>query len=68
MTPEKPLPHCPEAERALLANEWPSASEAEQRLLDFTAELILEIAHTHPRVTQEHIAAWVARVAVGEKR
>ncbi len=43
-------------------------SEAEQRLLDFVAALILDLAHSHPRMTQEHIAAWVARVAVGEKR
>lgn len=40
-------------------------SEAEQRLLDFIASLILDLAHSHPRVTQEHTATWVARVVVG---
>ena len=42
-------------------------SEAEQRLLDFLASLILEIAHTHSRVTEQQIALWIARVAVGTK-
>ena len=42
-------------------------SEAEQRLLDFVASLILELAHTHSRVTQEQIAVWLARIAVGVK-
>jgi hypothetical protein len=43
-------------------------SEAEQRLLDFVASLILELARTHSRVTQEQIALWIARVAVGANR
>jgi hypothetical protein len=43
-------------------------SEAERRLLDFVAWLILELAHTHSRVTQEQVALWIARVAVGAKR
>lgn len=43
-------------------------SEAEQRLLDFVASLILELAHTHSRVTQEHVALWLARVALGVKK
>ena len=41
-------------------------SEAEQRLLDFVAALILDLAHTHPRVTQFQSAIWVARIAVRE--
>jgi hypothetical protein len=43
-------------------------SEAEQRLLDFVAVLILEVARTHSRVTQQQIALWLTRVAVGTKR
>ncbi len=43
-------------------------SEAEKRLLDFVAALILDIARTHPRVTQEQVALWLARVALGAKR
>jgi hypothetical protein len=43
-------------------------SEAELRLLDFVGSLILELAHTHSRVTQEQIALWLARVALGVKR
>jgi len=39
----------------------------EQRLLDFVASLILEVARTHPRMTQEQIALWLARVAVGAR-
>jgi hypothetical protein len=39
----------------------------EQRLLDFVASLILEAARTHPRMTQEQIALWLARVAVGAR-
>jgi hypothetical protein len=43
-------------------------SEAEQRLLDFVASLIVEIAHTHSRVTQQQIALWLSRVALGTNR
>jgi hypothetical protein len=43
-------------------------SEADQRLLDFVASLIVEVAHTHSRVTQEQIALWLARVALGVKK
>jgi hypothetical protein len=39
--------------------------EAEQRLLDFVAALVLELAHTHSRVTQEQVALMIARVALG---
>jgi len=42
-------------------------SGAEQRLLDFLASLILDLARTHPRVTEEHVALWLARVALGAK-
>jgi hypothetical protein len=43
-------------------------SEAEQRLLDFVAWLIVELARTHSRVTQEQVALWLARVALGAHR
>lgn len=44
------------------------ASEAEQRLLDFVALLILDVAHTHPRITEAQIALWLAHVALGTKK
>jgi hypothetical protein len=40
-------------------------SEAEQRLLKFVAQLIVDLARTHSRVTQEQIAFWIARIALG---
>jgi hypothetical protein len=43
-------------------------SEAEQRLLDFVARLILDIAHTHPRIRDLDVALWIARVAVGDRK
>jgi hypothetical protein len=43
-------------------------SEAEQRLLDFMAWLIVEVACTHSRVTQEQVALWLARVVFGTNR
>jgi hypothetical protein len=43
-------------------------SEAEQRLLDFVASLVLEVACTHSRVTQEQIALWLACVVIGANR
>ena len=49
------------------APDW-NASEAEQRLLAFVASLILDVAHSHTRVTQEQIALWLARAALGAKR
>jgi len=68
------LPHNLDAEREVLKDRtisveqpWAMAA-AEQRLLDFVAALILEVARSHPRVTQEQIALWLARVAVGAKR
>jgi hypothetical protein len=47
--------------------EW-DAGEAEQRLLDFVASLILDLAHTHPRITEVQIVRWLARVALGNGR
>jgi len=49
------------------AEHW-NGSDAVQRLLDFVASLILDVAHTHPRVTEAHVALWLARVVVGTKR
>jgi hypothetical protein len=43
-------------------------NEAEQRLLDFVEMLILELARTHSRVTQEQVARWLARVVVGGRK
>jgi len=43
-------------------------SQAEQRLLDFVACLIVDVARTHSRVTQEQVALWLARVAFGANR
>ena len=47
-----------------LRGNW-KASETEKHLLDFVAALILELANTHSRVTQEQVASWLARVALG---
>ena len=65
---ERPLPHSLEADRAHLAGQWPSASEAEKRLLDFFGSLVLDLARTHSRVTQPRVALWIAQVAVGTGR
>jgi hypothetical protein len=43
-------------------------SEAEKRLLDFVGWLIVEVARTHSRVTQQQIALWLAGVALGANR
>jgi hypothetical protein len=43
-------------------------NEAEQRLLDFVAWLIVEVARTHSRVTQQQIALWLAGVTLGTNR
>jgi hypothetical protein len=40
----------------------------EQRLLEFVASLIVELARTHPRVTQEDVALWLARVVLGVRK
>lgn len=43
-------------------------NEAEQRLLDFVESLVLDVARTHSRVTQEQVALWLARAVLGTKR
>jgi hypothetical protein len=43
-------------------------TKAEQRLLDFVALLIVEVARTHSRVTEQQVALWLARVALGTNR
>jgi hypothetical protein len=43
-------------------------SEAELKLLDFVASLIVDVARTHSRVTEAQIALWLARVALGVKQ
>jgi len=48
-----------------LTIDW--GAEAEQRLLDFVALLILDVARTHSRCTQEQVALWLARVIVRTK-
>jgi hypothetical protein len=50
-----------------VANSIESVSDAEQRLLEFVARLILDVAHNHPRVTEAQVSLWLARVAVGAK-
>jgi hypothetical protein len=40
----------------------------EERLLDFVADLILDLAKTHPHLTQAQVALWLVRVAVGGGR
>jgi hypothetical protein len=47
---------------------WRHSDGSEQRLLDFVASLILDVARTHPRITQAQICLWLARVAVGAKK
>jgi hypothetical protein len=37
----------------------------EGRLLSFVEELILDLAKTHPAITQQHVAEWLAKVIVG---
>jgi hypothetical protein len=50
------------------ADAWPSAAEAEQRLLDFVADLIIDLAKTHPAITQQHLAGWLTRAMVGSRK
>ena len=40
----------------------------EGRLLTFLEELIIELAKTHPSITQHDVAAWLADVVVGSSR
>lgn len=44
---------------------WKPAN-AEERLLAFIEELILDVARTHPRITQRDVAEWLAAVAIGD--
>lgn len=53
---------------AQIGREWPSTEEAEQRLLDFVGALIIDVARNHPRVTQQQVALWLARIVVGRER
>ena len=41
---------------------------AEVRLLDFVGSLILDVARTNSRVTQQEIALWLAKVTLGASR
>jgi hypothetical protein len=43
-------------------------NDPEQRFLDFVASLIIEAARTHPRITEAHVALWLARVVLGTKK
>jgi hypothetical protein len=43
-------------------------SNPEQRLLAFVEQLIIDLAKTHPAVTQKNVALWLARVVVGRAR
>ena len=43
-------------------------NEPEQRLLEFVASLIIDLARTHTRITQVDVALWLAHVALGAKR
>ena len=48
--------------------KWRATDGAEPRLLDFVASLIIDVARTHPRVTERDVASWLARVVVGASR
>jgi hypothetical protein len=37
----------------------------EEKLLAFVAALLVDLARTHPRVTDAQVALWLARVVVG---
>ena len=41
---------------------------AEQGLLDFVASLIIDVARTHPRVTEAQVALWLATAVLGVKK
>jgi len=40
----------------------------EGRLLALVEELIIDLAKTHPSITQHDVAAWLASVVVGSPR
>jgi len=48
----------------LSEQRW-GTSEDEQRLLDFVAELILDVGHSNTRLSEFKIALWLARATVG---
>ena len=48
-----------------LEPRWGTASEDEQRLLDFVAELILDVGRSDTRLSEFKIALWLARATVG---
>jgi hypothetical protein len=37
----------------------------EEKLLAFLEELIIDLAKTHPAITQQHLAGWLGAVVVG---
>jgi hypothetical protein len=55
-------------EHVALRRSGAEVAEPEQRLLDFVADLILDIAQTHPRVRDLDVALWISRVALGVKK
>jgi hypothetical protein len=61
------MPLTRQTQRDRTSPELNSFDEAEQRLLDFVGSLILDVAHTHPRVRDFDVALWIARAAVGAK-
>lgn len=40
----------------------------EGRLLAFVEKLIIDLAKTHPSITQHDVAAWLANVVVGSRK
>ena len=40
----------------------------EQKLLAFLEELIIDLAKSHPAITQAQVAGWLAGVIVGHQR
>jgi hypothetical protein len=49
------------------SSSW-MTSEAEQRLLDFVAFHIVEVARTNSRLSQFQVALWLARVVLGARK
>jgi hypothetical protein len=43
-------------------------SSPEIRLLEFLEFLIVDLARTHPNVTQGTVSDWLARVVVGSRK
>ena len=40
----------------------------EEKLLAFLEELIIDLAKTHPAITQQHLAGWLTRAMVGSRK